>query len=121
MQIHLKSLTIKNFRGIDLLEIPSLGRVTLVTGLNGVGKTTVLDAIQVYAERGRVSALTQILSKRNELADIRMDPDEESQPEFTSRPMGDRHLVNWSALFNGRNALDNATLSIGLSSAERTL
>ena len=119
--MHLKSLTIKNFRGIDSLEIPSVGRVTLITGLNGVGKTTVLDAIQVYAARGRVSALTKILSKRNELADIRLDPDEESEPEFIRRRIGDRYFVNWSALFNGRNALNNATLSIGPSNAERTL
>ena len=37
--LHLPSLVIKNFRGIDELTIPRLGRATLLTGKNGVGKT----------------------------------------------------------------------------------
>ena len=50
--LHLPSLVIKNFRGIDELTIPRLGRVTLLTGKNGVGKTTVLDAVRIWADRG---------------------------------------------------------------------
>ena len=50
--LHLPSLVIKNFRGIDELTIPRLGRVTLLAGKNGVGKTTVLDAVRVWADRG---------------------------------------------------------------------
>ena len=50
--LHLPSLVIKNFRGIDELTIPRLGRVTLLAGKNGVGKTTVLDAVRIYAAGG---------------------------------------------------------------------
>ena len=50
--LHLPSLVIKNFRGIDELTIPRLGRVTLLAGKNGVGKTTVLDAVRIWAARG---------------------------------------------------------------------
>ena len=52
--LHLPDLTIKGFRGIEALSIPRLGRVTLLAGRNSVGKTTVLEAVQVYAARGRV-------------------------------------------------------------------
>ena len=53
--LHLPSLVIRNFRGIDELTIPRLGRVTLLTGKNGVGKTTVLDAVRVWAIEGAAS------------------------------------------------------------------
>ena len=53
----LPDLHIENFRGIKKLTIPRLGRVTLLAGRNGVGKTTVLDAIRVYAARGRRQVL----------------------------------------------------------------
>ena len=58
-RLHLPDLTIKGFRGIDELSIPRLGRVTLLAGKNSVGKTTVLDAVRVYAARGRYSTLIQ--------------------------------------------------------------
>ena len=44
--LHLSNLSIAGFRGIDRLSIGRLGRVTLLTGRNGIGKTTVLDAVR---------------------------------------------------------------------------
>ena len=52
----LGSLSIKGFRGIDQLDIPRLGRVALLAGRNGVGKTTVLDAVRVYAAPGELES-----------------------------------------------------------------
>lgn len=49
--LFLPQLLIRGFRGIAELLIPRLGRVTLLAGKNGVGKTTVLDAVRVYAAR----------------------------------------------------------------------
>ena len=68
--LHLPSLVIKNFRGIDELTIPRLGRVTLLAGKNGVGKTTVLDAVQIYASRGNDSVIRQVLQKRGDSFDV---------------------------------------------------
>ena len=48
-ELPLPSLSISGFRGFQDLLIPQLGRVTLLTGRNGVGKTTVLDAMRIYA------------------------------------------------------------------------
>ncbi len=66
-QLHLPSLSITGFRGIDTLTIPRLGRVTLLAGKNGVGKTTVLDAVRVYAAGGRHRALSDLLREREEV------------------------------------------------------
>ena len=51
-QLHIPSLVIDGFQGIEYLELDGLGRVTLLVGANGSGKTTTLDAAAVYASRG---------------------------------------------------------------------
>ena len=45
----LNSLSIKNFRGIDQLTINPLGRVNLIAGKNGTGKTTVLESLWILS------------------------------------------------------------------------
>lgn len=50
-------LTIKNFRGIRLLELPLGGDSFVVHGPNGSGKSGVIDAID-FALTGRVSRLS---------------------------------------------------------------
>lgn len=44
-QPFIQALSIRNFRGLRSLTIDPLRRITLLGGLNGVGKSTVLDAI----------------------------------------------------------------------------
>ena len=102
-RLHLPDLSIDNFRGIDKLSISRLGRVTLLAGRNGIGKTTVLDAIQVYAARGGPAVLTELLEYREELV-IAFDEndDEVLLPEISS-------------LFHGRKILSNTAFSIGSS------
>jgi len=50
--LHLPDLSINNFRGIQNLSINKLGQVNLIAGLNGVGKTSLLEAVRTYANRG---------------------------------------------------------------------
>ena len=59
-------LNIRGFRGIRSLVVPSLGQVTLVAGKNGVGKSTLLEAVKVFAARGRGEVLGHILANRQE-------------------------------------------------------
>ena len=99
--LHLPSLAIKEFRGIEDLAIPSLGRVTLFVGKNGVGKTTLLEAVRVYAARGRYRVLAGILRNREELT-VGVDEDGE---EVTAS--------NWESLFHGRHTVSNPHISIG--------
>lgn len=47
----LKAVTLHNFRGIEKLVIPFDGKTTILFGINGVGKTSILRAIDlVYAD-----------------------------------------------------------------------
>ena len=97
----LPDLYIENFRGIRKLSIPRLGRVTLLAGRNGVGKTTVLDAIKVYAARGRQQTLARVLDVRDEIT-TPTDPREDGTVQ-----------INWAALFHGRSICEEAHVSIG--------
>ena len=89
--LHLPSLSIRNFRGIADLSIPRLGRVTLIAGKNGAGKTTLLEAVRVYAERGSVAVLSSILQSREEMIrSVDEDGDVMSVPDFRTLAYGRR-------------------------------
>ena len=107
--LHLPDLVIKGFRGIEDLSIPRLGRVTLLAGKNSVGKTTVLDAIRVYAARGRFYALDRIFRGREE---VLLGSDEESDIFFEP---------DWTSLFYGRNISISSHISIGPTSDSEQL
>ena len=97
----LPDLYIENFRGIKKLSIPRLGRVTLLAGRNGVGKTTVLDAIRVYAARGGQHVLAQILSSRDEVVELK------------DQSIANDVELDWMALFHGRDMAESLHISIG--------
>lgn len=65
--LHLPSLSIERFRGINNLWLPKLGRATLLTGKNGVGKTTVLEAARIWAARGTMESIGDLLLDREEI------------------------------------------------------
>jgi hypothetical protein len=64
----LKDFEIVGFRTFSRLAIPRLGRVNLFVGRNGVGKTTVLEALKLYASPWPARAACQILDARDELS-----------------------------------------------------
>lgn len=99
--LHLPDLSIAGFRGIEQLSIARLGRVTLLAGRNGVGKTTVLDAVRVYAARGRSIVLHELLERREELA---AGLDEDRDPVV---------FPDYAALFHGRAATQAPSITIG--------
>ena len=107
-RLHLPNLSIKGFRGIDDLSIPHLGRVTLLAGKNSIVKTTVLDAVRVYAARGRyerrsIDRLEEVLVDNDDYGNGYIAPD-------------------WTALFYRRNESDGTRISIGQkTSAQVTL
>jgi len=63
----LDSLEISNFRAFEHLTIERLGRVNLITGKNGVGKSALLEAIWLFAQRGNPDIMLDMLDFRDEL------------------------------------------------------
>ena len=99
--LHLDSLSIQGFRGVRKLEIPKLGRVTLITGKNDVGKTTVLEAAQLYGSRGNEDVLYSLLDKHEETSTFSEDDSPISA------------LYDFTSLFFGRDVSENSRIKIG--------
>jgi len=62
--LKLDSLRIQNFRTFKDLTIDRLGRVNLIVGKNNVGKTSLLEAINLYVRGGTGDSLSDIVSSR---------------------------------------------------------
>lgn len=87
----LNSIEIENFRAFKNLKIESLGRVNLIVGKNNVGKSSLLEAIQVYAARNHVT-LWQMLANR----------EEGDYPTEVSKAPADQKLKTVRFLYHGR-------------------
>lgn len=89
------SLEITNFRCFERFEAQNLARVNLLVGMNNSGKTSLLEAIELWAARGGPPVLERGLSRRGEryrsLGATR--PDSE---------LAVRHLLHGHALEPGR-------------------
>ncbi|MHB8595640.1 MAG: AAA family ATPase [Ktedonobacteraceae bacterium] len=69
----LNSLEIQNFRGFRHLKIERLGRVNLIVGKNNVGKSSLLEALRLYAHRGLPTLIRSLLLERDEIKLSRSD------------------------------------------------
>jgi AAA15 family ATPase/GTPase len=66
-ELLLDSLEIKGYRCFEHLTIEKLGRVNLIVGKNNVGKTALLEALWIYARRGNIRTLIDLLFSRDEV------------------------------------------------------
>ena len=62
----LKSFQISNFRLFEKLEVKKLGRVNLIVGKNNSGKSTFLEALQIYASNATYKVLLDLVDARQE-------------------------------------------------------
>lgn len=65
----LPSLEIQRFRTFEYLHIERFGQVNLIVGRNNVGKSSVLEAIRLYANLGAPHVLLDILDSRDDRFD----------------------------------------------------
>src|SRR2546421_5881225 len=63
----LPNFEIRGFRTFRHMRIERLGRVNLIVGKNNVGKTTLLEALRLYAHRASARVLEELLSSRDEV------------------------------------------------------
>jgi AAA15 family ATPase/GTPase len=106
----LDSIYIRNYRALEKLSIGSLGRVNLIIGKNNTGKTTLLEAIGIYATKGDFSFISQIFEERGE--NIRQTDVNE---DFTSS-----NLRMLSSLFTNRVIEFDSDSSITIGTLEET-
>lgn len=62
----LKSLVIKNFRMLEDFKVDKLGHVNLIVGKNNSGKSSVLEALRIYAGSANLALLQKIAEEHHE-------------------------------------------------------
>jgi hypothetical protein len=99
----LESLEVRGFRGFRHLQIEHLGRVNLIVGKNNVGKSSLLEALRLYARRGSLALIWELLGERDESAPF------SSRPTF---PEVEERLDSLRYLFFGRRDVRDFSKSI---------
>ena len=108
-ELPLPALSVREFRGLKSLDIPELSQFTLIAGDNGVGKTTVLQAAQIYADRGHPFTLIDIANNLDEVTTA-------SDPEG-----GQLLLADLSYLLHGRQPTPESRIRISANGIESAL
>lgn len=91
----LNSLEIKNFRALEDFKVAKLGRVNLIVGKNNSGKSTVLEALRIYAGNAQRELLVEIAKSHDEtyqLAAVKfgdLNPSMPFEDLFTGRRLPD--------------------------------
>jgi len=114
----LPSFEVKGFRAFKDLRIERLGRVNLIVGKNNVGKTSLLEALQLYAEQGYPPRIWELLSERDQVTHSRAFRSADTEELlsalrhlFHDRPSGIRAT---SVLWLGPIGMPDAKLKISL-------
>ncbi len=98
----LNSLEIRGFRGFRHLQIEHLGRVNLIVGKNNVGKSSLLEALQLYARRGSPTLIWELLRVRDESRYSSGIRDESKYPPSSRSVNIEDQLLALKYLFYGR-------------------
>ncbi len=115
-ELLLDSLEIKGYRCFEHLTIEKLGRVNLIVGKNNVGKTALIEALWIYARRGKIDSLLNLLYSRDEVA-LYFE-----KPSGVRVPKTEDFIKSSGNLFNGRPQLNlNSNESIQVGSAKSAI
>ena len=109
-KLHYPDLSIEGYRGFNNLSIPQLGRVTLITGRNNTGKSSVLEALRLHAQNATPHVVRNILAFREE---FQRTGEEDARGSEHDGPF------NVSTLFNGYPLISDKFEAITISTAGR--
>ena len=101
----LDSLEILRFRGFQHLRIEHLGEVNLIVGQNNVGKSSLLEALLLYARRASPIVVQRILGIRDENRMPRPDRNLSIEKTLMSASGVEEALTSARYLFYGRKEI----------------
>lgn len=104
-ELILNSLEIRNFRGFQHLTIEHLGRVNLIVGKNNIGKSSLLEALLLFARRGSPKLIKDMLEGRDEGS--------LTSPTTFTTTMIENLLPGIKYLFYGRKIVQLTSITIG--------
>jgi AAA15 family ATPase/GTPase len=83
----MNTLHIYNYKCLNSLEISGFNRVNLFTGKNNSGKSTILEALSLFASKGNIEVILRLLQDRgviNTYADVDSHANEEFNKQILS-------------------------------------
>lgn len=118
----LKSLRIENFRGFQEFELQNLGRVNLLVGENNSGKTSLLEAIQIFASHGDLKIISDLMKYRGEYF-WATDKRKSDRKEYDICHLFYRHKISSDTQFSliGQNNDNQEKLTISIESPPRQI
>ena len=109
----LRDLTIQNYRCFKDFHIDDLARVNLIVGMNNRGKTSLLEAVYLLVNQGKLQCLIDLLNSRGEIAVERSTPAPTPSPSssevFLRR---DVFYPSFIHIFYGHNLSSNEAINI---------
>lgn len=113
----IENISIKNYRNLKELEIPSLGRVNLIAGKNNTGKSSFLEALTLLFSKGNFEDIIFLLKGRGESFSTELSASnnviEGMVNSFTSL-FSDWKVDLFSNLYNIDIKSNNGTISLQL-------
>jgi hypothetical protein len=109
MSAGIDSLVIERYRALQRLQINGIGRVNLITGQNNTGKSSVLEAVRIWASGASLSEINRILHYREE--------DVNESGENARSAEGDGYSMI-ASLFSGFPALNQIDAPIVITAKE---
>ncbi len=102
MGMRITDISLSSFRNYDAFSLDDVGELTIFTGRNGIGKTNVLEAIQLVtsASSFRHSQISQLIRDGAECARVQMeatDGNRRLSTTLTLEPGKRRYAVNGKA------------------------
>ncbi|MDR1555396.1 MAG: AAA family ATPase [Campylobacteraceae bacterium] len=94
------SLDIQNYRNLKKLTISSLGQINLITGKNNTGKSTLLEAVAIYATKGGI--IDELLNERGEYFDQNELRRRSMRENQTKDDVFEKNIKALSSLFTNR-------------------
>ena len=98
----LPSLGIRNYRNLKSLDIDRLARVNLIAGKNNTGKTSLLEAVSLYAAGGDVQWINTLLKARGEYQQTLVSSDKKNNLSDLLR----NNIKSYRAIFYQREVDD---------------
>ena len=121
-ELPVPDLRLHEFRGIQELEIPRLGRVNLIAGKNATGKSSILDAARIHCRNPEDANLQGTLVSRHRPGEssspgrIRCETvsagEEERESSPVLRPCCGKGLRTGCAVSTARLARKGASLAM---------
>lgn len=109
----LKSLEIKNFRILEDFHVSKLGRVNLIVGKNNSGKSTVLEALRIYAGNAQRGLLEEIAEGHDEAYRLR-ENEQIKHYQLTFEDLIAGRQFPFEDFFVGRQFPKDETLAISI-------